>query len=122
MTHRSILQGGLRRARTARKRIIEPKPNEIQVDLDSLRDLHVFSRQYRMLDSRGLTRHWRVKVAASFARGHVHVTIRLPRAKPLIERVYLAALLGSDLKREAFNYIRVRCRRKIPVAFFERAR
>lgn len=81
----------------------------------------VFSAQYAMLKRHGVARGWRLRLRASFTRGHVHAVVKLPRARPLVERVLLAALLGSDLKREGFNYIRILTgrRRQCPVAFFE---
>ena len=114
------LQAGLARARQATLIVHEPTAREIQIDLDSVRALHTFSRQWRMLDARDVLRGWRAKFSPSFSKGHLHVTITLPRARPLRERVLLAALLGSDLKREGFNYIRVVTRRSVPVAFFEK--
>src|SRR5438045_4147330 len=92
------LQAGLARARDRALTVVEPGPRDVQIDLDGLRALHAFSRQWRMLESRGLTRQWKATIAPSFTKHHVHVTIRLPRARPLVWRVLLAALLGSDLK------------------------
>ena len=98
----------------------EPSPKEIQIDLDGLKAIDAFSRQWWMLRCHGIVKGWTAKVTPSFTVNHIHVTIRLPHARPLRERVLLAALLGSDLKREGFNYIRVVTRRRVPVAFFEK--
>lgn len=114
------LNGGLARARRTAMKVVQPGPRDIQVDLDGLRALLTFGRQWRMLEAHGLTRGWRVRTTPSRTRNHTHVTITLPRARPLRDRVLLAALLGDDLKRAAFNYVRTVRRRRIPVAFFER--
>lgn len=116
------LQGGLWRARARNLRVVQPKPNEVQIDLDGTRALHTFSRQWRMLKDKGLANGWRAKFSRSFSANHAHITVVLPCTMSLKTRVFLAALLGSDLKREMFNYIRVSTRRRIPVAFFEARR
>jgi hypothetical protein len=119
MSSADNLQRGIARARAANEKIVEPGPRQLQIDLDGLGAVRVFCRQLAMLDGERLTRGWRYRIAPSFTRGHLHVTITLPRPAPLRDRVLLAALLGSDLKREAFNYIRGELGRRVPVAFFE---
>jgi hypothetical protein len=116
----STPQTGLVHARARKLRIVQPRPNEVQIDIDSVRALDTFARQWSMLRAHGHAQGWRAKIDNSHTPGHCHVTITLPRPRPLRERVLLAALLGSDPKREMFNYCRVLERRRIPVCFFEK--
>lgn len=111
---------GVPRARRRGLKVIEPKTNELQIDLDGARALHVYGRQYDVLRRAGLTKGWREKVNPSRRSGHTHVTISMPRPMPLTERVGLQAILGDDLKRAAFNWCRVKRHNKYPVVFFER--
>lgn len=114
----------VRRINNARKRglkVIEPHANELQIDLDSARALHVYGRQYFMLSQHGITEGWRERMTTSKSGGsRVHVTITLPSAITNVKRVALQAILGSDIKREAFNLCRVLKRNKYPIVFFER--
>lgn len=112
------IQKGIARARVLGLQVVEPKPNEIQLDLDSVRAVRQFTSQLQQLEYAGLTRGWSYQMMPSRARNHMHVVIALPRPVPLRTRVLLAALLGSDLKREMFNYIRVLTRRRYPVVLF----
>ena len=115
------LQWNLKRARAKGWFIVEPGPNQLQLDLDGARALRLYGMQYAILRKAGLTKKWREKVLASKKPGHVHVVITMPRKIQNLERVALQAVLGSDVRREAFNYARVVKRNKYPIVFFERS-
>lgn len=114
------IQWGLRRAKGKGWRIVEPKPNELQIDLDGARAMRQYGMQYSILYRAGLTVGWREKISASKKSGHVHVTITMPKPVNNERRVLLQCILKSDIKREAFNYVRVVKRNKYPIVFFER--
>jgi hypothetical protein len=116
------IQKNLIKARRENMLIIEPRPNQIQIDLDGARALHRYGFQFMLLREYGITRGWKERMTPSKTPGHTHITITMPRAKPPIERVCLAAILGSDLKREAFDYCRVTRGNKYPIAFFEKVK
>lgn len=102
------------------RKVIQPTPRQIQLDIDGHRALAVHTRQWHLLRAfHAPARRWKARITPSSTRGHVHVTVTLPRARPLTERILLAVLLGDDLKRGLFNYARALRRSKVPVAFFE---
>ena len=113
-------QWGLTRARKDGLVIIEPKANQLQLDLDGARSLRRYGMQYSILRRAGLTRGWREKIVPSKRSNHVHITITMPQSIGDMERVALQSILGSDLKREAFDYTRVKKGNKYPIVFFER--
>jgi hypothetical protein len=114
------LNRSLGRAVDHGRRVVEPRANELQLDLDGARAIYLHARQWFLFTKfYPPARRWRVRMRPSRTNSHAHVTIVLPRARPLSERVLLAALLGDDLKRALFNYLRALRRSKVPVAFFE---
>ena len=102
-------------------RVVEPKANQLQLDLDSARALRKYGMQFSILKRAGLTKRWREKILPSKKSGHVHVVIDMPHGVSNLERVALQAVLGSDIRRECFNFARVKKRNKYPIVFFERS-
>jgi hypothetical protein len=111
----------LTRARKLHWQIIEPKPNELQLDLDGARAMRLYGMQFSILRRAGLTKRWKEKIIPSKKAGHVHVVITMPNSIKNLERVALQAVLGSDIKREAFNYARVKRHNKYPIVLFKKA-
>lgn len=119
MTH--DIQWGLGRAKRQGLMIVQPKPNELQIDLDGARALRQYGMQFSILRRAGLTKGWRERIQPSKGgRNRVHVIITLPFECTNLMRVCYQAVLGSDIKREAFNLCRVINRNKYPIVFFER--
>jgi hypothetical protein len=115
------LQWGLKTARAKALRIVEPRANQLQVDLDGARALRVYGMQYSILRRAGLTVGWRERVTPSKGGGaRVHITITMPKAINNLTRVCYQAVLGSDPKREAFNLCRVVKGNRYPIVFFEK--
>jgi hypothetical protein len=114
------MQWGLKKARRLGWKVIEPKANELQLDLDGALAVRKYGAQYAILRKAGLTRKWKEKILPSKRKNHVHVVISLPAKIKNIERVALQAVLGSDIKREAFNFTRVKKRNKYPIVLFKR--
>ena len=115
------MQWGLSRAKKRGLRVVEPRPNELQIDLDGARALRVYGMQFSTLRRAGLTAGWRERVTPSKSGGNrVHITITMPVRVDNFTRVLLQAILGSDIKREAFNYCRVKKGNKYPIVFFEK--
>jgi hypothetical protein len=111
----------LRNAKRDGLLIVQPKPNQIQIDLDSARDIHNYARQYLLLTREGLTKGWKERITTSRGGGcHLHVTITTPHTMDDLKRVAYAAVLGDDLKRAALNLCRVIKRNKYPIVFFEK--
>lgn len=122
-------QWGLRRAKKAGLRIVEPSPNELQIDLDGAAELAFYRQQIAVLRKNlPATETWTEKVTPSKTPGRFHVTISLPRFDDTIWqieclkiclKVAFQAVLGSDLRRECFNLCRVLNGTKYPIVFFE---
>lgn len=131
---------GLERALARKQRVIEPKPNEVQIDIDSPIQYAFYRKQRSILDKAGVTKGWRTRVSKSKTSGHMHITISLPHRHRLgisgevsisyritancavgrALRVGLAAILCDDPHRAAFNWCRVVKGNKYPIAFFEK--
>lgn len=114
------MQWGLARARRSGWKIVEPAPNQLQLDLDGARAIRKYGMQWSILYRAGLTKGWKEKLQPSKKNGHVHVVITMPKAVDNLERVALQAVLGSDVKREAFNYCRVKKHNKYPIVLFRK--
>ena len=113
------LQDGLRRAMKANRVIVQPKPNELQLDLDGPEAMRNYAFQFAILSRAGFTSGWKERITKSTRKGHVHATLTLPCAVNDFTRVCLQAILGSDIKREAFNLCRVFRRNRYAIVFFE---
>lgn len=100
--------------------VVEATPKTLQLDIDRVEKLRLFGWQWHLLKKSGLAQGWRARIQESKSRGHVHIYIHLPKPLPLGTRIALQALLGSDLKRELFNWIRGCTRAKFPVVLFEK--
>lgn len=114
------INANLRKARAKGYVVIEADAHTLQIDLDGARALRRYGWQYWQLEQAGITKGWKEKIVASKSRGHVHVYIKTPDAKPIVERIAFQAILGSDTKREGFNLIRAKRRSRSPIVFFER--
>lgn len=116
-------QLNLRNAKRDGMLIIQPKRNQLQIDIDSARDMHNYCRQYMLLSREGLTVGWKERMTVSKGGGnHFHITITMPHRIDDLKRVAYQTVLGDDLKRAAFNLCRVIKRNKYPIVFFEKGK
>lgn len=116
------LNANLRKARAKGFVVIEADSRTLQIDLDGARALRRYGWQFWQLEQAGITKGWRERLTESKSRGHVHVTIKLPNPMRIMERIALQSILGSDGKREGFNYVRAKKGSKCPIVFFEKVR
>lgn len=114
------LNGNLRKARAKGFVVIEADSRTLQIDLDGAKAVRRYGWQFWQLEQAGVTKGWREKIGPSKSPGHVHVYIRLPKPKPIMERLALQSILGDDHKRAGFNYIRVKNGSRSPIVFFEK--
>jgi len=115
------MQWGLIKAKKHNLIVIEPKPNQLQIDLDSARAVRAYGMQYNILRRAGLTRGWKEKISTSRSgKTRLHITITMPYKIDNLKRVCMQAVLGSDIKREAFNFCRVENENRYPIVFFEK--
>ena len=116
-------QVNIERAKREGMRVVEPKRNEIQIDLDGAKAIHIYARQFMFLKREGVTKGWRERMTTSKSGGsHMHVTITLPYKIDDFKRVAYATVLGDDRKRAAFNLARVIKGTRFPIVFFEKGR
>lgn len=127
-------QWGLRRAKQSGMRIVEPRPNELQLDIDGAAELAIFRQQWSILENAGITKDWKFSVTPSKRPGKFHVSVTIPGTLCMqftpykhspkeianLVRVLFQSILGSDIRREAFNLCRVLNGNRYPICFFER--
>lgn len=88
------------------------RPQEAQVDLDSLEDWDLFLARWEwfnlMLAKAFPNRYYAERPSKSNNGIHVTVFLGFERVISEEERILIACLLGSDLKREILNYARLK--------------
>jgi hypothetical protein len=106
--------------------VVEPKGNEIFIDIDSAAERVHFDNAIARIKSR-----WPCEVkitpSPSGAEHHAHIVVAFPKPSATIEnsfsaleRIALQAVLGSDLKRELNSVCDVLDGDPLPTIFFER--
>lgn len=129
-TRKTDTQWGLRRARKSGLRIVEPAPNELQIDLDGAAELAFYRQQMQVLRKNlKAAETWRETITPSKTPSKFHVSITITKIGKVTEsmglyitdqlRIAFQAVLGSDLRRECFNLCRVLNGTKYPICFFE---
>lgn len=105
-----------------RLKFIPANPYTVQLDLDTHSALKLFLQQLPWLscimhetgqELRG------VSITRS-RNGNWHGEIKLSKPAPVMTRIALAAIMGSDRARELCNFERVQFRSKFPVLFFKK--
>lgn len=101
---------------------IPAKPNEIQIDIDSRRDLQFHHRQWKAfrkaLEIAGFS-GWTRRIKRS-RNGNWHISVYMPfDTLSHVSSIGIAAVLGSDRVRELMNLSRVMRGSRHPVVFFE---
>lgn len=119
MVGKMKLNRNLRRARSEYVVII-PTDRELQIDLDGPEALRRYGWQFEMFKRNGLADGWKEKVLPSKTPGHVHVIITMPQPMKLKNRIAVQTILGDDIKRAAFNWIRACKRSRVPIALFRK--
>jgi len=98
--------------------IVEPKDNELFVDIDTFHSLGVLHANRAALGE--LVNDMVVRPSPSKKAGRFHVVVRLKRpVKDAFERIMLQLLLGSDVSREAVSYKEAALGLRAPTVFFE---
>lgn len=107
-----------------RLKFIPANPYTVQLDLDTHASLELFLQQLPWLSCIMHESKQELR-SVSFARsrnGNWHGEIKLSRPLPVMHRIALAAIMGSDRARELCNFERVQFRSKYPVLLFKKAR
>lgn len=98
-------------------------PYVVQLDIDNTDDLVLFHKHILWLscimnESKQPLRGFSESRSRSGKRWHVE--IRLSRPKPVVWRIALAAVMGSDRARELCNLERVIFKSKYPILFWKK--
>lgn len=101
--------------------IVEPKPNELFIDIDFEEELEYFKRQIKRVELRWPCT-WRAQSSPSGKPGRYHVYVAfIDRELDHWQRIALQAVLGSDRIRELISVQRLLDDDVQPTLFFERA-
>lgn len=97
----------------------------VQLDIDNADDLVLFHKHVLWLscimnEAREPLRAFSETRSRSGKRWHVE--IKLSKPKPVMWRIALASIMGSDRSRELCNFERVMCNSKYPVLFWKQIR
>lgn len=98
--------------------VVDAKPSELFVDLDKTANVLIFMSRVESLVRNGIATDWRITRSKS---GNSHGYVNLLRDTPLIERVALQCMLGSDLTHEYLTYMTyLKLGEQTRVVFFEK--
>jgi hypothetical protein len=100
-------------------KIIYPKINELQVDLDSEKDYQKFDRQLKSILKEYPDVEYTVKPSRNGLPGR-HATVTMPFEMNDAERIAWQAALGSDPFRELMSLFRLRRGDSFPTLFVEK--
>jgi len=106
--------------------IVEPKPNELFIDIDSADDYAYFEKQIKRVAMRWPCT-WRASKSPSGKPGRYHVVVEFAanelgeRTLDAWQRIALQAVLGSDRVREIISVQRLLDGDPTPTLFFEKA-
>lgn len=95
----------------------------VQLDIDSANDLVLFHRHIMWLSSIMAECNEPLRAFSetrSRSGKRWHVEIKLSKPKPIMWRIALAAVMGSDRTRELCNIERVLCGSKYPMLFWKK--
>jgi hypothetical protein len=98
---------------------IEPKPNELFIDIDHPESFKIYNFYKPKIDQM-YGRFLEDKLTQSKTEGHYHIILKLPYDTEVMERLFLQRLLGSDPLREYLSYRRVIEGIEMPILFFEK--
>ncbi len=101
-------------------RVVYPEPKELQIDIDSEKNLGVFYEHLAILRKGLMVEKVVMTPSLSGKEGHYHVTVSCGRYFNAPERICLQALLGSDLKREVLGFIMMKNGELKPTLFLEK--
>lgn len=101
-------------------RVVYPEPKELQIDIDSEKNLGVFYEHLAILRKWLMVEKVVMTPSLSGKEGHYHITVSCGRYFNAPERICLQALLGSDLKREVLGFIMMKNGELKPTLFLEK--
>lgn len=106
-------------ARREGLRIVLPKFNEVQVDIDTDAAYAQYEAAYSLLTSSYDVIGSSERPSRNGGEGR-HITVRFGHALTQMERIALQAVMGSDFRREIFSLERLKGGEAIPTLFYEK--
>ncbi len=100
------------------------RPDTLQLDIDSADDLKIFYGALPWLSCIAHEHGFPIRemhYRQSRTSGHWHISIRFAKRLPLIERIALQAICGSDRARELCNWERVKCKSAHPILLIQKS-
>ncbi len=97
------IKAALEKAKAEGFKVVYPKPNELQLDIDRAEDYVVWQAHRSILDE--YFKILKVVETPSQEKGHMHVTVTVEKSFNPFERIAFQAVLGSDRKREILGLI-----------------
>jgi hypothetical protein len=110
----------LDRAKKEGLRVVYPMSQELQVDIDSQSNFRIFGDHLALLGKYLGIQKVTITPSMSEEAGHFHATILCTRHFNTQDRIFLQALLGSDLKRELLGFIMMKNGELKPTLFLEK--
>jgi len=99
-------------------------PDTLQLDIDNADDLKIFYAALPWLSCIAHEHGFPIREMTyrqSRTSGHWHVSIRFAKRLPLMERIALQAICGSDRARELCNWERVKCKSAHPILLIQKS-
>lgn len=97
--------------------VVDAGDDELFVDLDTKTSLAIYRKRVETLMDKGIATSERVTRSSG---GHWHGYVQLAESKPVIERIALQAILGSDPTHEYLSYLTYLVNgEKTRIVFFE---
>lgn len=111
-------QAALNYARDNGLTVIVPARNEVMIDIDSDASLAIFENNLPLVERRYTVLDKKIMPSRNKAEGK-HIRLLFDRDITDHERIALQAVLGSDLRREAYSLLRIVDKQPLPTLFFE---
>lgn len=105
--------------REAGCRIVIPKPNELQLDIDTEEQFATFLRVYPALQRNEFPEASFIVTESASGFPHRHIVVTLPCEVDMWQRIALQAALGSDPMRELLSALRLFRGDAIPTLLIE---
>ncbi len=107
----------IRKAKKEGFKVFRSSPRWLLIDIDCEGDLEIYDENLEMIQKTvhvKEVRRWKSKSGDGW-----HILVKLPEGLPVAERMLMQAILGSDLKREWYNLLRVKTGNPEPALLFE---
>jgi hypothetical protein len=110
----------LDRAKKEGLKVVYPTAHELQIDIDNPRSFVIWAEHLSILEEWLKIKSIKMTQSLSGEVGHYHITVESERYFNGVERFFLQAILGSDLKRELLGFVMAKKDETKPTLFLEK--